>query len=197
MGDTLFGIQGQGFAILAADSQAAYSIINMKSNEDKICLIDGSLLLACGGPCADRTVFTEYIDKNIALYRLRNGVTLDTAEAAFFTRRQLATALRKDPKQCDMLMAGYDEAKGDASLYYIDNTSTLMKLSRGAHGYGSYFCNGLLDKLWHPKLTEAEARAAIKACIKELETRLVLKLPNFIIKIVDQNGVRVIPQSEL
>lgn len=39
--------------------------------------------------------FTEYIQKNVALYQFRNGIPLTTAAAANFTRGELATALRK------------------------------------------------------------------------------------------------------
>lgn len=39
--------------------------------------------------------FTEYIQKNVALYQFRNGIPLTTAAAANFTRGELAAALRK------------------------------------------------------------------------------------------------------
>mgnify|MGYP004714808279 CR=1 FL=1 len=42
-----------------------------------------------------RVQFTEYIQKNVALYQYRNGIPLTTAAAANFTRGELATALRK------------------------------------------------------------------------------------------------------
>ena len=42
-----------------------------------------------------RAQFTEYIQKNVALYQFRNGIPLTTAAAANFTRGELATALRK------------------------------------------------------------------------------------------------------
>lgn len=42
-----------------------------------------------------RAQFTEYVQKNVALYQFRNGIPLTTAAAANFTRGELATALRK------------------------------------------------------------------------------------------------------
>lgn len=42
-----------------------------------------------------RVQFTEYIQKNVALYQFRNGIPLTTAATANFTRGELATALRK------------------------------------------------------------------------------------------------------
>lgn len=46
-------------------------------------------------PFCFRVQFTEYIQKNVALYQFRNGIPLTTAAAANFTRGELATALRK------------------------------------------------------------------------------------------------------
>lgn len=43
----------------------------------------------------NRVQFTEYVQKNVSLYQLRNGIPLTTAAAANFTRGELATALRK------------------------------------------------------------------------------------------------------
>lgn len=48
----------------------------------------------CGFGCC-RAQFTEYVQKNVALYQFRNGIPLTTAAAANFTRGELATALRK------------------------------------------------------------------------------------------------------
>ncbi len=42
-----------------------------------------------------RVQFSEFIQKNIALYHFRNGIPLSTAAAANFTRNELAVALRK------------------------------------------------------------------------------------------------------
>ncbi|WJX55467.1 Proteasome subunit beta type-2-A [Trifolium repens] len=39
--------------------------------------------------------FTEYIQKNVALYQFRNRIPLTTTAAANFTRGELATALHK------------------------------------------------------------------------------------------------------
>ena len=55
MSDCLFGLQGKGWAIIAADKHASYSIIEMTQDEDKIKVIDDDKLFAASGPCSDRT----------------------------------------------------------------------------------------------------------------------------------------------
>jgi 20S proteasome alpha/beta subunit len=51
--------------------------------------LDSSKLLANCGTYADRTNFTEYIQKNIVLYELNNGLQLTTHAAANYIRGQV------------------------------------------------------------------------------------------------------------
>lgn len=50
--------------------------------------------MAVSGESGDTTQFAEYISKNIQLYKMRNTYELSPREAAAFTRRNLADALR-------------------------------------------------------------------------------------------------------
>lgn len=72
--------------MVAADGAVIRSITKFKDNEDKIMVLDQNKLLAAVGPNGDRVEFTEYIQRNIALYNLRNSVPLSTHAAASFTR---------------------------------------------------------------------------------------------------------------
>ncbi|KAF6138147.1 hypothetical protein GIB67_033561 [Kingdonia uniflora] len=93
--ECVFGMVGNGFTLVVADTSAVNSILVHKSNEDKIMVLDSHKLLGASGESGDRVQFTEYIQKNVALYQFRNGIPLTTAAAANFTRGELATALRK------------------------------------------------------------------------------------------------------
>jgi len=197
-GETLFGIQGKGFAILAADQHMAFSIIQTKDDEDKIKLLDSHKMIACQGPCADRSMFIEYISKNVTLNKLRTGVSDSTKSLAFWTRNELATALRsRGAYQTDLLIAGYDAEEDAASLYYIDYLSACQKLAKGAHGYGAYFCNGLMDRYWTPDMTLDDGLKIIARCINELQVRFVGKMTKFMIKVVTKDGIRIVSQADL
>ena len=50
----------------------------------------------------------------------------------------------------------------------------------------------MFDRDWRPDMTEAEGMEVIKKCIHELHTRFLISQPNFVIKVVDQAGTRVI-----
>ncbi|RAL38445.1 hypothetical protein DM860_002423 [Cuscuta australis] len=93
--ECVFGMVGNGFALVVADTSAVHSILVHKSNEDKIMILDSHKLMGASGEPGDRVQFTEYIHKNVSLYQFRNGIPLTTSAAANFTRGELATALRK------------------------------------------------------------------------------------------------------
>ena len=72
MTDAVIGIQGNDFVVLGADAGAGFSIIVMKHDEDKIVQLDSNKILACNGENGDRVQFSEYIQKNLNLYRFSN-----------------------------------------------------------------------------------------------------------------------------
>lgn len=187
--ECVFGLVGDGFALVAADSSAVNSILVHKSNEDKIMVLDSHKLLGASGEAGDRAQFTEYIQKNVHLYQFRNGIPLSTSAAANFTRGELATALRKSPYFVNILLAGYDKEVGP-SLYYIDYIATLHKLDKGAFGYGSYFSLSMMDRHYSSGMSLEQAVDLVDKCIIEIRSRLVVAPPNFVIKIVDKDGAR-------
>jgi len=150
--DTLFGISGQGWALVAADAGAARSIYVLKEDEDRIMELDKFKLLGAAGEQGDRVAFTELIQKNMHLYEVRYGFPLNTSAAANFIRTNLATALRKNPYQTNLLLAGYDKADG-ASLYFIDYLASMHKLEYATHGYAAYFISSIFDKNYRRDLT--------------------------------------------
>jgi 20S proteasome subunit beta 4 len=190
--DCLFGLVGDGFALVVADSSAVQSIIRQKTDEDKVMILDSHKLLGQSGATGDRVQFAEYIQKNMSLYRYRNSLSLSTKAAANFTRSELARALRSSGAyQTNVLIAGYDEGEGP-SLYYLDYISTLHKVDKVAMGYGGYFMLSIMDKHYKKDLSLPEALELVSLCIKEVQARLVVGPPNFVIKIVDKDGARLL-----
>eukprot|EP00419_Tripos_fusus_P085201 CAMPEP_0172862268 /NCGR_PEP_ID=MMETSP1075-20121228/73750_1 /TAXON_ID=2916 /ORGANISM="Ceratium fusus, Strain PA161109" /LENGTH=192 /DNA_ID=CAMNT_0013710551 /DNA_START=47 /DNA_END=625 /DNA_ORIENTATION=+ len=187
MTEALFGLRGKDFVILAADMQAAHSIIRVKSDTDKIWQVE-NMLFAASGPNSDTVNFVEFIQKNITLHAMRTGLPMSTKAAANFTRNELAAALRKGPYQADLLIAGMDD--DGPSLYFMDYLSAMEKVNKAAQGYGAFFTLGLMDRYYKPDLSLEEAKEIIRKCIKEMETRFIINLGNFKCKVVDANGCR-------
>jgi len=92
--DTLFGITGKDFVITAYDSKAVASITLMKIGEDKSRELNPHTLMLFSGEPGDGVHFSEYIERNINLYGIRNGFELSPRAVSSFARRELADSLR-------------------------------------------------------------------------------------------------------
>ncbi|XP_012889506.1 PREDICTED: uncharacterized protein LOC105999121 [Dipodomys ordii] len=90
----LIGIQGPDYVLVASDRVAASNIVQMKDDHDKMFKMSEKILLLCVGQAGDTVQFAEYIQKNVQLYKMRNGYELSPTAAANFTRRNLADYLR-------------------------------------------------------------------------------------------------------
>jgi 20S proteasome subunit beta 4 len=188
--DSIFGIVGDGFVFMGADTSANQSIIRMKVGEDKIKQMGTHRLLATMGDGGDRTQFGDMIEANIKLYEFRNGLPLSTHAAANYIRGEMATALRKGPYQVNMLVGGFD--KGKPSLYWMDHLAALHQQNCAAHGYGGIFMYSLFDTHWKPGMSLDEVKELARKCVKEVKARLVTAPPEFLFKVIDKDGVRIV-----
>ncbi|KAM7443346.1 Proteasome subunit beta type-2 [Porites harrisoni] len=187
--ECLIGIQGPDFVLVASDSASGRSIIRMKDDQDKMFKLSSKLLMLVTGEAGDTVQFAEYMEKNIQLYKMKNGYELTPHAAANFTRRNLADALRSSSAyMVNMLIAGYDDANGP-ELYFMDWLASLQKVPFAAHGYGSFFSLSIMDRYYRPGLTREEARELLQKCIEEVQRRFLVRLPDFFIRIVDKDGV--------
>ena len=135
MADSIIGIQGKDFVLMAADMTSAYSILKFKTDEDKVMELEGGKLLGIGGPVGDRVQFGDYIDKNLRFMKYKsNGQVLSTEETAHYLRNEVAKSIRKQPVQCNSLLAGCDENEGPR-LYWIDYLGTMTKSKAICQGY--------------------------------------------------------------
>jgi 20S proteasome subunit beta 4 len=84
--ETVLGVAGKDFVVIAADMTVARSIMRLKDNEDKLVQLDSHKLLGSSGPAADRVTFAELMQRNIQLYSFKNGIELDISSTANFLR---------------------------------------------------------------------------------------------------------------
>jgi 20S proteasome subunit beta 4 len=186
------GLVGKDFTMIMTDSNCAASILIRRHDYDKILHLDNYKLLGMGGDPADMVQFGEYIQKNLALYELRNGFPLSTRASANYLRGEVAHGLRAGGMvQLDFLLGGYDKDVGP-SLYFLDYLSALHKVNKVAHGYPAMFVTPILDREWHAEMTEAEALEVMEHCIKAIRERFLVSMPSFTIKLVNKDGVKVV-----
>ncbi|XP_043470388.1 proteasome subunit beta type-2-like [Leptopilina heterotoma] len=183
------GIQFKDFVLVAADMTNTMSILVLKSDEKKIYKISEKVIMAVSGEAGDSVQFSEYISKNMQLYKMRNGYELSPKAVASYTRRNLADYLRsRTPYNVNLLLAGHDDETGP-ELYFIDYLAACVKVPYASHGYGGFFSLTILDRLYDPSMSEAEAYELMKTCVREIHKRLIVNLPNFKVQKVSKDGI--------
>eukprot|EP01129_Flabellula_baltica_P017102 TRINITY_DN9377_c0_g1_i2.p1 TRINITY_DN9377_c0_g1~~TRINITY_DN9377_c0_g1_i2.p1 ORF type:complete len:198 (-),score=47.52 TRINITY_DN9377_c0_g1_i2:62-655(-) len=190
--DSIIGVVGKDFVLMASDLTQARSIMVQKSDEDKIVQIDDSKMFAVAGEYGDRDNFVSYITRNLKLFNLRTDLALSTKAVASFTQDEMASALRRNPYNANLLLGGYDEDDG-AELYMIDYLGSCVKAPFAAHGYCSNFCLSIFDRHYSPDLTFDDAVELIRLCIRELNTRFLISQPKWVLKKLDANGITNVP----
>lgn len=192
--DTVFGVSYDGGVVIATDQVNARSILMYQQNLDKIAELSSHSAMGVSGPNCDLVRFSEYVSKNLKLYELSNdGQKLSTHAQANFCRGELAKAVRKGPFQVNVILGGYDEkTPTGGSLYVMDYFGSCTKAKYGAQGYASNFCLSIMDRSWTEGLNEDQAVDIVEHCIKELEMRFLINQKNFIIKVIDKEGVKTL-----
>jgi len=184
-------LTGKDFVIIAADTNAARSIVRMKSDEDKIKELSPALLMSFSGEPGDTIQFAEFVERNLRLHHIRYHHPLRPQSAASWIRRSLAQSLRsRNPYAVNLLLGGYDISTKSPNLYWMDYLGTLAEVPFAAQGYGSYFVLSLFDRYHNPQAELPEALDTLKKAIDEVQKRLIIGLPSWKIKVVDKDGVR-------
>ena len=65
--DSIFGLVGDDYAIIAADASASRSILVFKHDQDKIMELDSHKLFAGAGTPADSVHFMEFVSASLKL----------------------------------------------------------------------------------------------------------------------------------
>lgn len=191
--DSLIGITGKDFILLATDAMCGRSIIVFKQDEDKQLQLNQNVVMAMSGSSGDRDAFGNLIKRNISLKELRDQRQLDTAEVANFTRSELHDALRSGPFQVNLLIAGVDkdvEQNAVPQLFYMDHLASMVQVPYGVHGHSSNFLLSLLDAEWKKDLDQAQAIELFKRCKGELSTRFLINFSAWTIRILTKDGVQ-------
>ncbi|XP_063687947.1 proteasome subunit beta type-2-like isoform X2 [Bolinopsis microptera] len=188
--ECLIGITGKDFVVVASDNLSAHSIIAIKHDAQKQFELGDKMIMAVSGDAGDMTNYAEYIQKNLKLYEMVHGYKLTPNAAANFSRKVMAQALRsRGPYMVNLLLAGVED-DGTPSLYFMDYLAAMTKEKFAAHGYGSFFILSTLDRYYREDMTKDQAVDLLKTCIREVQSRFIVNLNAFSVKIIDKDGIK-------
>jgi 20S proteasome alpha/beta subunit len=142
------------------------------------------------GPQGDRSHFGEFIRRNVYLKELREQIPQTTSQIAHYSRNELHEALRSGPYQVNILLGGVDN--GEPSLYYMDYLASMQQVTFGIHGHASNFGLSILDKYWRPDMDLEQGLDCLRKIVKELNTRFLISLTQWKVKVVTAEGVKEI-----
>lgn len=92
----------------------------------------------------------------------------------------------------NVLIAGFDEKDGP-QLFYMDYLASLAELKYAAHGYGGFFALSIIDRYYLDTLSREEGIEVLRKCIKEVQQRMIVNLPNFKVQLIDAHGIHNLP----
>jgi 20S proteasome alpha/beta subunit len=75
--DTIIGIKGADYVLLASDLNTAFSIVRLSDTEEKLMDLDEHKVIGSAGEHYDRVGFANLMQRNLELSYYRNGVRLD------------------------------------------------------------------------------------------------------------------------
>ena len=188
MTECIVGIRFKDFVLLAGDTSAGRSILVMKQDQDKLLKLSDEIGMLISGEMGDCISFGEFIQKNIQLYKIRHGYAMSPHAAAHWTRSELAYYLRRSMFMVNMVIGGYDVAKKEAKLYFMDYLASLVEVPYAAHGYSAYFILSIFDRYYREDMSKDDAIKLLVRCIAELQTRFLINFPGFSYYFIDENG---------
>ncbi|KAH4056401.1 proteasome subunit beta [Parastagonospora nodorum] len=184
--EVLLGITGKDFTLIASSKAAMRGATILKAEKCKAPALKPHTPLTFFWE--NGVQFAEFIQANIQLYSMRNGMELSPAATANFVRGELATALRsRRPYTVNLLLGGYDSIADKPTLYWIDYLASLAPVPYAAHGY---YCLSLLDKHHHPDIDYEQGIKIMRMCTEELKRRLPIDFKGVFVKVITKDGIK-------
>ena len=194
--DATIGITGDGFVLVAASSKLFRSITVLRSDRNRTKALNSHNLMAISGSEGDCDAFGELIQANVQLYTMRNATDLGPHATASYVRGEIARGLRSRDSSAgyvNLLLAGYDTVHSRPKLYWMDYLGTMADVPYAAHGYTNYYVLSILDKYHRRDISLERAVEIMGLCTDEVRRRLPYDFGEFIVKVVDKDGIRDVP----
>ncbi|EDW87416.1 probable proteasome subunit beta type-2 [Drosophila yakuba] len=187
--ETILGVKGADFVLLASDTMKAKSVMWLDDEKTKTHRITDYCMMSTIGDGGDCLQFSDFILRNMDLYKVTNGYDLTVRGAVHFIRSNLSAYLRCNMKyQVALLVGGFDSTTGP-ELHYIDQFGNSVPIRYGGHGAGINFCTPIFEEFYTSHMDSQAAYDVIKKCVIELYKRFVINLRNFDLFLISKEGI--------
>ncbi|RXK35506.1 20S proteasome subunit beta 7 [Tremella mesenterica] len=204
-GTSVLGLKFKGGVMLAADNLASYGSLARFRDIQRLHPLGSHCVMAVAGDMADfqwlKRDLGSILREEEALSLTDNHPSLSAANIynylsiIFYNRRS-----KGDPVWNTVLVGGWDEAKKESFLGYVDLLGTTYSSPTLATGYGAHIAQPLLREAFEAKAgldgkgelpTAEEAEKLLDDCMKVLFYRDARSLNKYQIATITAEGVKI------
>lgn len=175
-GTSVLGITYKNGVMLAADTLCSYGSMAKYKDARRLRVVNSHTVLGGGGEYSDFQAICDLLERNTLENRCTSDSLYDDEEdeedapevwnylrAVMYNRRN-----KMNPLWNDLIVGGFDPAKGEPFLGLVDKIGTAYTDNIVATGFGSYLAIPLMREKWRPDMEEGEARALLEDCMRVL-----------------------------
>lgn len=162
LGTTIMAATFDGGVILGADSRTSTGSYVANRVTDKLTALTDKIYICRSGSAADTQNVTSYLRWFLAQHEMEVGADPEVATAANLAMQVVYP--NKNFLSAGLIVAGWDKTEG-GTVYAIPLGGTIMKAPFSIGGSGSAYIYGFCDKVWKPKMSEAECREFVTRAV--------------------------------
>lgn len=167
-GTTIMAIPFEGGVVLGADSRVSTGTYVANRVSDKVSALHDRIWCCRSGSAADTQALSDYVKHYLAQLAVETGRQPTVKTAAHIMKRLCYE--NKDMLMAGVIVGGWDPVE-KGSVYNIPLGGTCLKMPFAIGGSGSTYIYGLVDSMFHEKMTKEEAQACVKKCISHAMAR--------------------------
>lgn len=173
-GGSVIGLKFKDGVLLAHDTMICYGNTQKFPNKQRCHKVGTSTIVGASGEMADFQYLTRRLDDlDLEDWREQDGVRLGPKQVGSYLGRILYNRRCKGkPLLNQLVVGGWDKAKGEAVLGYCDHQGTCYEEDFIASGFGTHLAIPILrseceDDKWK-NMNIDQAKAVVKKCLQLL-----------------------------
>lgn len=167
-GTTIMACQFPWGVVMAADTRTSTGDYVANRASRKISKVYDKIFVCRCGSAADTQALTGFVQHYLGQHAMELGKqpTVNTAANLFKT----IAYQNKDNLSAGLIVAGYDDKLG-GQVYSIPLGGARVRVPIACDGSGSGYISGLIDSLYRPDMTEAEALEFVRKAVAHAMSR--------------------------
>lgn len=181
--ESLFGIRGRDFTLVASDLELTKSIIAIKHDDKKHYAIWNDVSIGYSGEQGSASQLLSFVRERMKFEHLRNKIPVTARVTANLIQKSVQGSLRRDPFSVGCLV-------GDrCSLFAVDVYGAMWEADYACLGYAQYFLYGVLDCEWKATMDVEEGIELARKCANALKDKFVLGKTKYNVQVVSEAGI--------